>query len=399
MINFTNISKRLSIALTTTVTLAGALSVSSCQDYDNGMDIDFIKHEAAAKEYAENFASRYGKIDPNHTWGFRDLNGTAVTTTRSNVANRNEWLNPSANDYIGDKVEVPGWPDKWVSTDGTEHVGWPGTDSSNKNDDYHNEGGYAATAGSVPGGDVTDEEIEYVSWWFRTHKWPEHQQVHFTDFFIQEISSDVDRNPNGTKNDNVIEKYYNNNGEVTQTVDHYETFSIDQLEVKTFEGTNGSSTEFLGYDHIYNFNFGLSNKLAGNSHELGYQDLPMKNEEWYLGNTYSVRNIGFYTSSGTEDFAAHYSNDEVWRMNDKTGDVAITREYPIWIFHYLEFTGKSGRVYKGWYLAFDYEFYKRKETNGGGYAIQESHVMAIIATGFLRSLLQKQLQTQLFQHV
>lgn len=346
-------------------------ALTACQDYEPFSEAE-VAQTAVVREYTKNFEAHYGKIDPNHTWGFRELNGASVAT-RSNVANRNQWLDPSQSDYIGDKVEVPGWPDKWVSTDGTEHVGWPGSDSDDKDDDYHNSDGYAATAGSVPGGDVTDEEIEYVSWWFRTHQWPGNQQVHFTDFFIQEISSDVDRKPDGTKNDDVPEYNYHSDGTLFRTdTEKYLTFAIDELEVKTFQG-GGESTFFPGgtYDHIYNFNFGLSNQLSGSSHTSGYADLPMEGEDWYIGETYPVRNIGFYTSSGTEDFAAHYSNDEVWRMNDKTGNNNISREHPIWIFQYLEFTGKTGRVYKGWYLAFDYEFRAEMYETNGDYKIQE----------------------------
>ena len=103
----------------------------------------------------------------------------------------------------------------------------------------------------------------------------------------------------------------------------------------------------------------------------GYADLPMKGEDPVTCDKnsttkYPVRNIGFYTSSGTEDFAAHYSNDSKWRFNNDAG-----RTKPIWVLVYLDFYGpKTGRHYVGWYLGFDYEF-KSSLTFDGGHAEQE----------------------------
>ena len=81
MINFTNISKRLSIALTTTVTLAGALSVSSCQDYDNGFDSETLKRS----EYNKAFEAQFGTPAPNHQWGFDIAQAMMMNNTSSNT--------------------------------------------------------------------------------------------------------------------------------------------------------------------------------------------------------------------------------------------------------------------------------------------------------------------------
>lgn len=375
MINFLlKPSLRLVAAITSSVSVLGVLSLSSCQEYEP-FTVEEVSLAKQSRTFATNFVNHYGEPDPNHTWGFRSLSGASMALTRANVPNKNQWLTPGTTGYIADKVEVPGWPDKWIDKNGVEHIGWNDGKTSG---DYHNEEGYAASPSTLPGGDVTDEEIEYVSWYFRTHQYPEHNQVHFTDFFIQEISSDVDRNPDGTKNDFIPITYYTSNGQVDNAEGKvgqgtYENFGINHLLVKTFNGSSSGEIHKAGYDHIYNFNWGKSNKLGTKNEELfkEYTDLPMDGESPYLGDKYPVRNIGFYTSSGTEDFAAQYSNDALWRMNDETEGQKVTRKHPIWIFHYLEFVGKSGRVYKGWYLCFDYEFYERTDIDDGGYKIQE----------------------------
>lgn len=344
--------KTIKSLLTFGLSAVTALTITSCQDFDF-MDEAEIKHDLTINEYTQNFIAQYGNIDPNHTWGFVNVD---LASTRANVANKNQWDDPNqkdTGDYIADRVRIPGWPDNYQkqNTNGT---------ITSETNGYHygdNTFAYSATKPSGnPCGDVTDEEIQYVSWWFRTHYNPGGTQVHFSDFFIQEISSDVDRNADGTKNNNVPVKTFNSNGELTQTDNGFLSFEIDQLEVKTFDGNGvGDKSGLNGYDHIYNFNAGKSNKLSS------YETLPMTESTIYTNDTYSVRNIGFYTTSGTEDFNAHYSNDEAWRDSNQD----------IWRMEHLTWVGKSGRLYDGWYIGFDYAFYKRTETSEGGYSIQE----------------------------
>lgn len=339
--------KLFSIFLSGLAIASTTLSFQSCADeYDPAI---VTKHDLTVNQYTENFIKHYGEIDPNHTWGFGEVKQTRTATTRANLPNKNEWWNT-----FNGHIDIPGYPDnfKKKNSDGTITYATYG---------YHYGDGpynYSETRQGNPCGDVTDEEIQYVSWWFRTHNDPGNQQVHFTDFFIQEISSDVDRNADGTKNDNVIEYHYNADGtKKSQQDDHYENFAIDQLRVKTFDGstTAGDGMSRDGFDHIYNFNWGKSNKLGG------YNSLPMTEADIYTDDTYSVRNIGFYTSSGTEDFDAHYSNDQTWR--DSNQDV--------WRMVHLTWVGPSGRMYDGWYIGFDYAFYKKDTEQDGGYKIQE----------------------------
>lgn len=343
--------KTIKSLLTFGLSAVTALTITSCQDFDF-MDEAEIKHDLTINEYTQNFIAQYGNIDPNHTWGFVNVD---LASTRANVANKNQWDDPNqkgTGDYIADRVRIPGWPDNYQKQNSN------GTITSETNGYHYGDNTFAYSTtkpNGNPCGDVTDEEIQYVSWWFRTHYNPGGTQVHFSDFFIQEISSDVDRNADGTMNNNVPVKKYNSNGELYQTDDVLLSFEIDQLEVKTFDG-NGVGVENAkqGYDHIYNFNAGKSNKLST------FETLPMAESGIYTNNTYSVRNIGFYTTSGTEDFDAHYSNDGVWRDSNRD----------IWRMVHLKWIGKSGRLYDGWYIGFDYAFYSRTDTDSG-YMIQE----------------------------
>ncbi len=308
-----------------------ALSLfASCQDYDF-MDEGEIKHDLTVTEYAENFINHFGEPDPNHSWGMALSMGDGMTT-RTNVANKNEWESIY-------HLEVPGWPDIYKKEN----------DPSIYNNGYHyyDDGDHYdmdKTGHSVPAGDVTDEEIQYVSWWFRTHKPAKSEIVHWSDFFIQEISSDWDRNPDGTVNKTATRYEYKEIEGVKQWDKSYPDLpsnpTIDYFEVKTLGNA---------FDHIYNFNSGASNnifdavKVPMGSDE---RTSPWNTETETIGST-SHRMCDFYTSSGTEDFSAHYSNDNT------------DRNYT-WTIVHLTFVGKSGRLYDGWYLGFDYEFYKEE---------------------------------------
>ncbi len=313
----------------TLLTIVAATSLFSCSDYETA-SLDEIEHDKIVNEYTQNFISRYGEIDPNHTWGFGDVNVDNMST-RANVPNKNEWYLPN---YYN--LTVPGWPDTY-ETDGHDDLNTLGkyhyalTETSSE---------YAASAEGtsyIPAGDVTDEEIQYVSWWFRTHKPGASEIVHWTDFFIQYISADNDRNPDGTPYST-----YEINDHGTITYNTNEKFTIDQLKVKTFDSVGDAGD---GYDHIYNFNSNNSNHLYNKPKVPMLEDSPYNNGEKTIGETPN-RLIQFYTSSGTEDFQMHYSNDDEWRQEGW------------WTIQHLTFTGPSGRKYDGYYLGFDYAFHE-----------------------------------------
>lgn len=324
-------------------------SLASCQDFDP-LDEDTLQKitaqqafEATLNEYTTNFETRFGKIDPNNNWGFDLHEMKSSSKTRAQVANKNEWESIY-------HLQVPGWPDVWyeykAGGDPVRHVG------QGEGKEYHNNSGsvdsYDATAATVPGGDVTDEEIQYVSWWFRTHRYPTSINVHWSDFYIQDISADNDRDAAGNKVTEAPEYTAVTSGAMKGSWQRNRTESInfmeiDQIKVKTYEEN---------YDHIYNFNAGQSNSLSGIntlSMSNGTYDWNDDVAERMKGHT-TNRMMAFYKTSGTEDWAAHYSNDEQWRSNyvDKQ----------IWTMVHLHFVGKSGRIYDGYYIGFDYAFHK-----------------------------------------
>lgn len=342
--------------------VAAAMCALSCTDFDNDFkDSNAYKNYLFGEtlnEYTTNFEARYGKMDPNHTWGFGNIVGNNLAT-RTQVSEKNMW----DQQY---HLTVPGWPDSYYKSDGSYVEGL-----------YHNADGttnrYESTEGNVPAGDVTDEEVQYVAWWFRTHRNPNSLEIHWSDFYIQEVCSDIDRDASGNKV-NYGTEYEKKNGAWEQSKYTLNQWGIDQLLVKTMPDKPGVMTLGLtddvpanydeeGYDHIYNFNSGYSDNLES------IETVPMtspwgeNNSNLDAGNNYKSagdfagktdkRLIAFYQNSGTEDFKAHYSNDEKWRSN--------FQDRNIWVIVHLHFTGASGRVYDGYYLGFDYAFYKEAE--------------------------------------
>lgn len=82
--------KRLFLAAATLTVFA------ACSEYDPGMSnnvLDYTDEELATiKEYAENFVTRYGAIDPNHTWGFGELGSEdEALSTRGSSPEGNLW--------------------------------------------------------------------------------------------------------------------------------------------------------------------------------------------------------------------------------------------------------------------------------------------------------------------
>lgn len=335
------------------------IAFSACQDYDplGEEGLQNLEHqkalEATINEYTKNFEARYGKIDPSHDWGFGVIKTSNIGSTRIQVANKNEW-----EDIY--HMQVPGWPDNWFeynpSGDPIPHQGYNGNIYHNSNNGSGND--YSSTRGNVPGGDVTDEEIAYVSWWFRTHRYPSSINVHWSDFYIQDISADNDRMPNGDVITGESAPEYERDTQDgswkrsrTQGID---TYTLDQLKVKTMDTY---SDDFESYDHIYNFNSGQSNHLSTKVN-VSMAETYAYNDD--ISSLTQKRLMAYYKTSGTEDWAAHYSNDENWRNNyvDKS----------IWVMVHLHFVGESGRIYDGYYIGFDYAF---QQINAGKYQIRK----------------------------
>lgn len=329
-----------------------ALVLCACQEYEP-FDYATVHSSVVGREYTANFIDRYGLIDTNNNWGFGPVLAnveSGVGITRVNISNKNQWEDVY-------HLQVPGWPDVYETSNG-----------QTVNNGYHyvttgHEGGdnnfYPAsstprpsleTSGILPGGDVTDEEIQYVSWWFRTHQYPGKLPIHCSDYFIQEISSDNDRDANG----HIITAipHFNKNaaGEWVPTMENGEqkctnqtVWGLDAMEAKNLEEITGPEAQLQGYDHVKNFNQNASNNLTRNQANQVYMG---KNESASIWSDDSkdktdLRLIEFYSTSGTEDFAVHCSQDESWKY-----------EYAL---VHLHFVGPSGRIYDGYYIGFDYE--------------------------------------------
>lgn len=294
-----------------------------------GFDEESVREAALAREFTKNFEDRYGKIDPEHNWGFESV--VVPSFTRATEVNRNQW-DVIQNQY---QVQFPGWPfedqgtgdtysNKFnaVYTDGS-------TPSAYANPTYDHSSSVAKYLVNgteiMPAGDVTDEEIQYVSWYFRTHKDPGKEPLHLTDFFIQEVSSDYDRNQDGT-----IRAKNASGGDPL-------TYHMDYIAASKTEEVSSDA------DHTNNFNNSHSNWLGGN-------------ESMYMGSAkitndptlhYSQRLCEFFTSSGTEGFQCKSSDDS-----------SINND---WNLVHLVFD-IDGHHYDGYYLGFDYSFHKTTST-------------------------------------
>lgn len=344
-------------------------ALTACQDYDplgeEGMAIIQNQKILSEKinEYTTNFECRYGTIDPSHDWGmFMTVNMEGKT--RSAVTERNMWVDQF-------HLIVPGWPDTYYKEgDNTEYSnGYHNLDNSGNNPSYST----TEPHGNLPAGDVTDEEIQYVSWWFRTHQYPESVKLHWTDFYVQGISADNDRNPDGTII-NTLNHYEPINGswEITGT-DLDVTYSIDYFSAELLQ-KDVPTSDPGAWDHINNYNRGSSNQLDP------VEDLPMNGEDWKTtldsdNKNSTVANLTnrlmmFYHSSGTENFRAHYaqdSSDRDWLLDYTNDGQAIPGSgHSSWVLVHLTFTGKSGRLYDGYYLAFDYQCYKQESADSEG---------------------------------
>lgn len=366
--------KRTSIYYFSLAALAAG-SMASCQDYDPFDDntLQAItaeqKFQATLKEYTDNFEKRYGKIDPNHDWG---MNMPGISgSTRATVDNRNEWVSKY-------HLNVPGWPDTYYSkaVSGEQTNGYHSVSSSGDNPSYSIT---VPTADRHPAGDVTDEEIQYVSWWFRTHK-PTSIQVHWTDFYVQGISADNDRDSDGNLI-NTIERYEKKESGWTRGQDDHSIYTIDYFSAAVMQPDIATSED--GWDHVKNYNRNGSNSLDA----VNPIDMRKDTINWNLTSDYKCnytnsenatvptdnRLIAFYMSSGTENFRAHYpqdtgEQDHDWFYKYVNGVKQDTRDQgeQSWALVHLAFVGPSGRIYDGYYLGFDYQCYKPETQDGEG---------------------------------
>ena len=176
---------------------------AACSEYDPGLAdtaIDYTDKEIALlNEYDANFVKAYGTPDPNHTWGFGEVGSEDETRSTRTVLqiNKNEWItfefdeNRWATGYSTPNVfneQVPGFPS---TVDDKYYVKEVNNGAGATLDEVKQYLQYSNQQQINPIGDVTDEEILYVSTWFRTHQNPESDPFEADRFFVQTISKDT----------------------------------------------------------------------------------------------------------------------------------------------------------------------------------------------------------------
>lgn len=360
-----NLKRTLALA-----TSAFALSAAfvGCTDYTEFSEADF-QRDAKMKEYYNNFVKEFGEPDPNHTWGWGmtpemadAILGNSLTTRagsedynqpgRINV-NRNEWCSKTNPYSLLNVYGVPGWPN------------WDGKY-------YTQEGSY--TNGHYPiyetqldncnmPGDVTEFEILWVSNAIHYKQYTGNVDLHVSDYFIQQISTNADyKAENGKTAD---ENYKLGNvfdyGDASHS---YKDYSMNYLNAKSLVGD--------AWTHINNFN--------GNSN-----DKP----NLHIGQN-SGRNIIYVQSSGTERFNYHPTNSTDGKTFEKFILVHLEWDEPLdpeWSTkmgsNSLEDVLANPSAYfttkkrEGYYLCFDFQDEKEEYSGYSGDDIYDNWILKI----------------------
>ena len=313
--------------------VAALLLSASCSEYNPDMSEGNLTKEEYEKvmEFTQNFKLRYGEIAPDNDWGFGELEvkgSRGVKGTRGVLANKNEWFDKTTG-KSKDGAVIPGMPS---AIDGRYILKNSGSGKEVKMYDTYIS--YDVN-NQIPAGDVTDEEIIYVSEWFRTHPNPTSQAVNLRDFYVQNVSWDYDRQtyPNGEKVTHVT-WLDGNNAPQYRNIE----YRMNHLLCVSY----GNSDNNYG-NHINNMNNGNTNMADANK---TYNDIS-DTDKTECGRLFEYRTMERYQCVDGEpnvtSFKAHSSDDNRYLTN--------------YVLVHLEFTGpKSGLPYSGDYLAFDYSF-------------------------------------------
>lgn len=313
--------------------VAALLLAASCSDYNPDMSEGNLTKEEYEKvmEFTQNFKLRYGDIAPDNDWGFGELEvkgSRGVKGTRGMLPNKNLWFDKNTGKST-DGAVIPGMPS---AIDGRYILKNSG--SGKEVQMYDTYTSYDVN-NQIPAGDVTDEEIIYVSNWFRTHPNPTSQAVNLRDFYVQNVSWDYDRQeyPNGEKVTHV--KWLDGNNSQQQRELKYR---MDHLLCVSYSNSDNNDG-----NHIYNMNNGNTNMADANK---TYNDISAANST-ECGQLFEYRTMERYQCVDGEpnvtSFKAHNSDDNRYLTN--------------YVLVHLDFIGpKSGKHYSGDYLAFDYSF-------------------------------------------
>lgn len=320
-------------------------SFASCQDYEP-FDEATVAASVKAREFAANFVDRYGEPDPNHTWGFEETPLMSLgTQTRSNAngetvdTHTNMWIDWNENegrykdDALALNIDVPGWPNE----DGYYYT----SNSSNCDLEHIEKNQPKNPTNYQPAGDITEYEVRYVSEWFRNNPNPRREELHLSDFFVQNVSVDYDRMsyPDGEKITHTTQAY-GKKSTITGTADEYLDFALDYLHFMPIGADKNNKEDWT---HINNFNRGNSN-ISPNPLSTIKTD----------GQTNNHREIKYVYSSGTEDFACRPSFETTDPSAPMLGEFIDS-----WVLVKLDWDEvmADGETHHrtGYYLAFDYQ--------------------------------------------
>lgn len=358
MKHLSTIIKNLALPCTAIITMA------ACSDYaPEEYEGNFTKEEyETILEYSKNFVNKYGKIDPQHNWGFEnmpvanDVESKKLRQTRgksftnSNIGNgQSGWVNViKGNGGVvygyenykvrGEEIVVPGFPSK---TDGKYYVG-----STVYNKSQIENGDVKEGSGNIVG-DVTNDEIVFVSRWFREHKNPESmsqaqlmdnkdsyatlnsaeylETFSYNTFFVQNISGDKDRNETGGYKSG------------------WPGAGMDHLRVGEGRWREEAWGRYWDDNHLNNFNSGLSVNAIDENNPDSYQ------------NSYPKREIMLYVGDEGETVTKFYYHNS-----------QESKYYDRYVVMHLNFT-INGLTYDGYYLGFDYETYMNTNWQPDGY--------------------------------
>ena len=363
---------------------------AACSDYDPGESgnvVDLTDAEIETiEEYTANFINRYGEPAEGHTWGFGAKGSEDEMGTRAVNTNRNNWYLKYQDGSSGEQVttwkintnelpediKIPGFPSDvderyYIEKDNTV-VGYDTKEEMQE-----------ANTSVSPVGDVTDEEIEYVSWWFRTHPGPTTTVPPFTEYFVQDISQDFDResypdgewkdmNDNGTKR--LVPVILHKADGTTQT----ETpegigYDMDYFSVKTSDEV---------WEHNNNFNKGKANPIAEEARATATDTTALTQST----TIYPNRTLKYWTSEGWyNDAQTHqdvYKDGSGYTTSFSYHNSDDNTDYQRYKLVHLQFYGpRTGKWYDGYYLGFDYELHKRADVGNGEYKTTD-----IIADGY-----------------
>lgn len=331
-------------------------------------------------EYKSNFENRYGTIDPQHNWGFENMPvvfiggmktraGEGGTGAGSVYVRTNEWAESGKDEYIENVVTIPGYPNfdnYYYANDGNGSEG-PITLTRPNN------GG-----NTRPCGDVTDYEVQYVSEFFRSHNKQQlkqyEQKLHLTDFFIQNVSAENDREsyPNGALKtlimgencnfgmEHLVFKTMESNDEIDNTWTHMNNYNrnatnlmveaeyYSEEEINQAKEYKDHRPDWIQNDDDYNKWCEIAEKTTSDIKSPASIDPNYKTATAPYNNDQTPkRQIKYVTSSGTEDFGYQ----STWSPNNP-----FKKEWVLVKLTWME-KGQDGveRPREGYYLAFDYE--------------------------------------------